>query len=129
MQTNRKLKSVHISPKNKSNKKIFSHKQYFLLIIIIITIITFSYLFYSSFQEFSFLKQQAPILHQMKLEFIEYFPEFNKSTNKLILKQFVTDYYYGEIYKNKKHGKGIYICGNQSKWKGDKYFGEWKEDK
>ena len=23
----------------------------------------------------------------------------------------------------------MYICGNQSKWKGDKYFGEWKEDK
>ena len=61
-------------------------------------------------------------------------PECPKDLSKLWDKCFGTinlnngDKYVGEWKDDKKNGQGAYTFGNQSQWAGDKYVGEWKDD-
>ena len=60
-------------------------------------------------------------------------PDCPSDTSKLWDKCFGTinfdsgDKYVGEWKDNKQHGQGTYTFGNQSQWAGDKYVGEIKD--
>ena len=62
-------------------------------------------------------------------------PDCPSDTSKLWDKCFGTinlnngDKYVGEWKDDKKHGQGTYTFGNESQWAGGKYVGEWKDDK